>query len=127
VTRRSRSASAVLAATTSAAPTSTSRQRRSTACTSREIHIAVPRSPTSAPSATGWSTGVSFAAMDAAGGDRAERGACGGRWSAVCAGIALLGLMTVHVAVRPEHAWVLLATCDVAALATAAGLLLGWN
>jgi len=35
--------------------------------------------------------------------------------------------MMVHVAVRPEHAWVLLATCDVAALATAAGLLLGWE
>jgi hypothetical protein len=35
--------------------------------------------------------------------------------------------MTIHVAVRPEHAWVLLATCDVAALATAVGLLLGWN
>ena len=33
--------------------------------------------------------------------------------------------MLAHVAVRPEHAWVLLASCDVAALATAAGLLFG--
>jgi hypothetical protein len=51
----------------------------------------------------------------------------GERWPTVCAGVALLGLMTVHVATRPEHAWVLLAACDVAALATAAGLLLGWE
>ena len=41
--------------------------------------------------------------------------------------MALLGLMAVHVALRPEHAWVLLASCDVAALATAAGLLFGWD
>ena len=49
------------------------------------------------------------------------------RWPALAAGGALLGLMAVHVAVRPEHAWVLLASCDVAALATAAGLLLEWE
>ena len=50
-----------------------------------------------------------------------------GRWSAVSAGIALFGLMILHAALRPEHAWVLLATCDVAALATAAGLVFGWD
>jgi hypothetical protein len=42
-------------------------------------------------------------------------------------GIALLGLMVAHVVGRPEHAWVLLASCDAAALVTAVGLLLGWE
>jgi hypothetical protein len=51
----------------------------------------------------------------------------GERWPAVSAGLALLGLMVLHAALRPEHAWVLLATCDVAALATAAGLIFGWE
>jgi len=49
------------------------------------------------------------------------------RWPAIGAGGALLGTMLVHVVLRPEHAWVLLATCDVAALATAAGLLFAWE
>jgi len=49
------------------------------------------------------------------------------RWPAIGAGLAVLGLMLAHVVLRPEHAWVLLATCDVAALATAAGLLFGWE
>jgi hypothetical protein len=62
-----------------------------------------------------------------AGGERTVRHVARERWPAVCAGIALLGLMAVHVIRRPEHAWVLLATCDVAALATAAGLLFGWE
>jgi len=49
------------------------------------------------------------------------------RWMTVSAGIALFGLMIVHAVLRPEHAWVLLATCDVAALSTAAGLVFGWE
>jgi hypothetical protein len=43
------------------------------------------------------------------------------------AALALLAMMVVHVIVRPEGGWVLLATCDVAALATALGVLVGWH
>lgn len=49
------------------------------------------------------------------------------RWIWVSAGIALFGLMILHAALRPERAWVLLATCDVAALTTAAGLVFDWE
>jgi hypothetical protein len=41
------------------------------------------------------------------------------------AALALLAVMVVHVAVRPEHGWILLSTCDVAVLATAFGILAG--
>jgi hypothetical protein len=43
------------------------------------------------------------------------------------AALAFLAMMVVHVLVRPEGGWVLLATCDVAALATALGVLVGWH
>jgi len=43
------------------------------------------------------------------------------------AALAFLAMMVVHVMVRPEGGWVLLATCDVAALATALGVLAGWH
>jgi hypothetical protein len=43
------------------------------------------------------------------------------------AALAFLAMMVVHVIVRPEGGWVLLATCDVAALATALGVLAGWH
>ncbi len=43
------------------------------------------------------------------------------------AGIGLLAVMAIHVAVRPEHGWILLSTCDVAALVTAFGLIAGWH
>jgi len=43
------------------------------------------------------------------------------------AGIALLVLMAIHASVRPEGAWVLLAACDLAAIAIAVGLLAGWH
>ena len=38
-------------------------------------------------------------------------------------GVALLAMMPLHVALRPEHGWILLAACDVVAIATAIGLL----
>jgi hypothetical protein len=44
------------------------------------------------------------------------------RW----AGLALLAMMPFHVALRPEHGWLLLSTCDVAAMVTAVGLVAGW-
>ncbi len=37
-------------------------------------------------------------------------------------GILLLALMVVHACLRPQGVWVLLATCDLAALATGFGL-----
>jgi hypothetical protein len=43
------------------------------------------------------------------------------------AALAFLAVMVVHVIVRPEGGWVLLATCDVAALATALGVLADWH
>jgi hypothetical protein len=43
------------------------------------------------------------------------------------AALAFLGMMVVHVMVRPEGGWVLLATCDVAALATVLGVLADWH
>lgn len=43
------------------------------------------------------------------------------------AALAFLGVMVIHVMVRPEGGWVLLATCDVAALATVLGVLAGWH
>ena len=44
------------------------------------------------------------------------------RW----AGLALIAMMPFHVALRPEHGWLLLSTCDVAAMVTAVGLVAGW-
>jgi hypothetical protein len=44
------------------------------------------------------------------------------RW----AGLALLAMMPFHVALRPEHGWLLLSTCDVAAMVTAVALVAGW-
>jgi hypothetical protein len=40
------------------------------------------------------------------------------------AGVALLALLPLHVWLRPEGAWALLSTCDVACIATALGLIL---
>lgn len=42
-------------------------------------------------------------------------------------GVALLALLVIHVATRPERGWLLLATCDLAAIATIVGLLTGWH
>jgi hypothetical protein len=44
------------------------------------------------------------------------------RW----AGLALLAMMPLHVALRPEHGWLLLSTCDVAAMVTAVALIARW-
>ena len=41
------------------------------------------------------------------------------------AGAALIALLAVHVALRPEHGWVLLWGCDASTVAIAIGLLLG--
>jgi len=38
-------------------------------------------------------------------------------------GIALVAMMPFHVALRPEHGWLLLSACDVAAMLTAIGLI----
>lgn len=43
------------------------------------------------------------------------------------AGVALLALLAVHPFLRPEGGWALLSTCDLAAFATAVGLLAGWH
>ncbi len=43
------------------------------------------------------------------------------------AGLALLALMAIHITTQPEGPWVLLSTCDVAALVTAIGLVGGWH
>jgi hypothetical protein len=43
------------------------------------------------------------------------------------AGVVLLALMIIHVTTQPEGPWVLLSTCDVAALVTAVGLVGGWH
>jgi len=43
------------------------------------------------------------------------------------AGVGLLIVMAIHVAVRPEHGWILLSACDVATLVTAIGLIAGWH
>ena len=45
------------------------------------------------------------------------------RW----AGLALLAVMPFHVALRPEHGWLLLSACDVATVVTAVGLIAGWH
>ena len=37
-------------------------------------------------------------------------------------GVALLAMMPLHVALRPEHGWILLAACDVVGVVTAIGL-----
>jgi hypothetical protein len=37
-------------------------------------------------------------------------------------GVALMMLIAVHMTVRPEHAWLLVSTCDIAAIVTAVGL-----
>lgn len=42
-------------------------------------------------------------------------------------GLALLALLAVHPFLRPEGGWALLSTCDLAAFATAIGLLAGWH
>jgi hypothetical protein len=42
-------------------------------------------------------------------------------------GVALLVLMAIHAAVRPERGWVLVSACDLAAIATAIGLVAGWH
>ena len=44
------------------------------------------------------------------------------RW----AGFALIAMMPFHVALRPEHGWLLLSTCDVAAMITAVALIVNW-
>jgi hypothetical protein len=41
-------------------------------------------------------------------------------------GVALLATMPVHVALRPEHGWLLLSACDVVAVAAAIGAILAW-
>lgn len=41
------------------------------------------------------------------------------------AGLALLGLLAVHPWLRPEGGWALLSACDLAAFATAVGLIAG--
>ena len=41
-------------------------------------------------------------------------------------GLALVAMMPLHVATRPEHGWLLLSTCDVAAMVTAIALVVGW-
>ena len=43
------------------------------------------------------------------------------RW----AGLALLVLMPIHVVMRPEHAWLLLSACDVAAIVCAVAAIAG--
>jgi hypothetical protein len=45
------------------------------------------------------------------------------RWQ--IAGVAILAMLPLHVVLRPEGAWALLSTCDIAAIATAIGLLFG--
>ncbi len=42
-------------------------------------------------------------------------------------GIALLALMAIHTTLRPEGGWVLISACDLAAIATAVGLVAGWH
>jgi hypothetical protein len=42
-------------------------------------------------------------------------------------GVGLLSILAVHACVHPDGPWVLLASCDVAAAATAIGLTLGWH
>lgn len=44
------------------------------------------------------------------------------RW----AGLALVAMMPFHVALRPEHGWLLLSSCDVAAMVTAVALIARW-
>lgn len=41
-------------------------------------------------------------------------------------GLALVAMMPLHVALRPEHGWLLLSTCDVAAVVTAVALVADW-
>lgn len=41
------------------------------------------------------------------------------------AGLAILALMPLHVLLRPEGAWALLSTCDLAAIGTGVGLVFG--
>jgi hypothetical protein len=45
------------------------------------------------------------------------------RWQV--AGLAILALLPVHAMLRPEGGWALLSTCDLAAVATAIGFLVG--
>jgi hypothetical protein len=42
-------------------------------------------------------------------------------------GLALLVLLAIHANVRPERGWVLVSACDLAAIATAIGLIAGWH
>jgi hypothetical protein len=46
-------------------------------------------------------------------------------WFERAAGAALAVLMVVHIALRPEHGWVLLWGCDASTIAISVGLLLG--
>lgn len=55
------------------------------------------------------------------------REGCGPHARERAAGIGLLVLLAVHPFLRPEGGWALLSTCDVAAFATAIGLLTGWH
>lgn len=43
------------------------------------------------------------------------------------AGLALLLVMPIHVALRPEHGWILLSTCDVVAVVIGIGLVMRWH
>jgi hypothetical protein len=51
------------------------------------------------------------------------RGHAAWRIAAIAAAIALLAMLPLHAYVRPEGAWALVSTCDLAAIATAIGLL----
>lgn len=50
-----------------------------------------------------------------------ERG--GWIWRAL--GVAIFAMLPVHAVLRPEGVWALLSTCDLAAIATATGLVIG--
>jgi len=41
-------------------------------------------------------------------------------------GGVLLAMMPLHIALRPEHGWILFAACDVVGVATAIGLVARW-
>ncbi len=42
-------------------------------------------------------------------------------------GLALLVVMPIHVALRPEHGWILLSTCDVVAVVAGLALVMRWH
>ena len=41
-------------------------------------------------------------------------------------GLGFLAIMPIHVALRPEHGWLLLSACDVAAIVIAIGAVFAW-